>query len=184
MNRREAIKKSSLSALALGTLPSLSFLVESCGIQEASYVPVNLTVDQYKVVWQIAETILPKTTTPGANEAGVAPYIDLLFSGYFTDEESEEFKTGLDEFATVSKEKLQLDFADATEQQKQQYLLDLDENAAPDDFYKSIKDIVLWAYFTSEVGIKSMDYKPVPGKYSGCTEVDINTKNLIGNRWS
>ena len=45
-----------------------------------------------------------------------------------------------------------------------------------------MKQIILWAYFTSEVGMKSMNYLPVPGRYNGCITIDENEKNLVGNR--
>jgi len=58
----------------------------------------------------------------------------------------------------------------------------LDKDKNPESFFKSIKKIILWAYFTSEVGMKSMNYLPVPGRYNGCISIDETEKNLVGNR--
>ena len=73
-------------------------------------------------------------------------------------------------------------FVDLEQDQQLAYLRILDQEKQPDSFFKSMKQIILWAYFTSEVGMKSMNYLPVPGRYNGCITIDENEKNLVGNR--
>ena len=62
------------------------------------------------------------------------------------------------------------------------YLKIVDSDEGKDTFFRSFKGIILFAYFTSEQGMKSMNYLPVPGRFNGCIEIDENEKNLVGNR--
>lgn len=183
MNRRDALKKTALSTVGIGSLPSIGMLLQSCSVTEQAYVPVNLSAEQYETIWHLAETILPKTTTPGASDAKVAPYIDLLFSGYLEVDDSNKLKKGLNDFMLDCQSKFQANFDAITIENRISFLEEIEEEANPKSFYASIRGIILWAFFTSEVGIKSMNYRPVPGQYNGCIEADNTTLNLIGNRW-
>ena len=99
MKRREVLKKSALVAAGIGALPNLFMLLESCGPERlTNYQPVFLSIEQYETVWQIAELILPRTDSPGANDAAVAPYIDLLYSEFFGDGDLIKYETGLNIF--------------------------------------------------------------------------------------
>lgn len=168
---------------AFATLPSLPLLLKSCGVKEEVYVPKNITIIQYETIWHIAENILPKTITPGASDAKVAQYFDSLFSGYLNSEAAEELLAGLDKFINKSQQDLKQEFAKVPVDTQVTYLQDLSEIMEPNSFYTSVKGIILWAFFTSEVGIKSMNYRPVPGRYNGCVTTDESTKNIINNRW-
>ena len=48
---------------------------------------------------------------------------------------------------------------------------------AENEFFKTIKSMTLFAYFTSEVGMtQALDYDPLPGKYDPCVKVDDDTR--------
>ena len=181
MNRRNAIKQSAVSFGALGSLPYLSTFLQGCGSGEVVYKPINLTQEQYDVVWHFAERILPRTETPGASDAGVAAYVDQLFSGYFDEESAAELMEKLE----GSMEKTMTQYGKSFDRLSIEDQLKIlkEEEKDPESFYQAMRGITLWAYYTSEIGIKSMDYRPVPGQYQGCIEVTADTKNLIGNRW-
>ena len=50
----------------------------------------------------------------------------------------------------------------------------------PIGFYRSMKSMAIWAYFTSEeIGEKVLNYDPIPGDYDGCKPL-----SEVGNRWS
>ncbi len=183
MKRRQLLKNSATTLVGLGSLPAISVLLKSCGVSRPSdYKPTYLSIDQFDTVWKMAELILPKTETPGASDAGVAPYIDLLFASYFEEEERVELETGLNDFMTKCQQQYQKSFLELEAETQIQYMSDLESTSARKSFFKSFKELVLWAFFTSEVGMKSMNYKPVPGKYEGCITIDENEKLLVGNR--
>jgi len=183
MNRRELLKKSVIASLGLSFAPGLLVSLESCAKERPTIdQPVYLTEEQFDAIWQMAELILPQTDSPGAHEAGVAPFIDQLFGQYFEQAEKATYESGLMDFLSDCKGKYGKSFADLTADKQTAYLKALDEEKRPDSFFKSIKKVILWAYFTSEVGMKSMNYLPVPGRYNGCITIDQNEKNLVGNR--
>ena len=166
---------------SMGALPYLTSVLTSCGSVKERYVPINLTQEQYDTVWHMAERILPRTLTPGAADAGVAAYFDTLFSGYLDQEAVQEILGKLEVFMANCLEKFEKGFDKLTGDQQIAYLNEIASDE--ESFYQDIRGISLWAYYTSEVGVKSMDYQPVPGKYNGCETVVETTKNLIGNRW-
>lgn len=183
MNRRELLKKSVIASLGLGFAPGLLVSLESCAkTRPTADQPVYLTEEQFDAIWQMSELILPQTDSPGASEAGVAPFIDQLFGQYFEEDEKVKYESGLIEFLTNCKDQYGKSFIDLDRDRQIDYLTTLDKEKDPDSFFKSIKKIILWAYFTSEVGMKSMNYVPVPGRYNGCISIDDTEKNLVGNR--
>ncbi len=183
MNRRAALKKSTLGLAGLGALPGLSVLLHSCQDGKASdYQPLHLTSDQFEVVRIVSDIIIPTTETPGADEAGVALYIDMLFGGYFEPDDQLEMMSGLEDFINECLIRYDKSFQDLNKDQQIVYLKDLDRSDDGQSFFKRLKGIVLWAYFTSEPGMKNMNYNPVPGKYDGCITIDENERLLVGNR--
>jgi len=180
MDRRNMIKQSSYAIAGIVSLPSLSILLQSCNVKNTgNYRPLFLLEPEYQTVWAIAEAIFPITETPGANDAGVAPYIDLLFGEYLDKDVSNQHKLQLNQLMTRCQEKFGLDFIGLGQNDQKEFLdeLDLDEEG----FFRYLKNLMLWAYFTSEQGMKSMDYNPVPGKYEGCYSSENNIKNMVGN---
>ena len=100
MNRRELLKKSVIASLGLSLSPALLISLESCSKKRpTSDIPVYLDQEQFDNIWQIAELVLPKTESPGADDARVAPFIDQLFGEFFEEEVKNEYTIGLRNFA-------------------------------------------------------------------------------------
>lgn len=183
MNRRKLLRTSATSFMGLMALPSLSIFLKSCGVDRITdYQPLYLSEDQFDTVYKVADLILPKTSTPGASDAGVAPYIDLLFDSYYEENERNRLASGLNQFMNNCQLKYGKPFTELNQQYQHDYLQEAQLASDERTFFKSFKGTILWAFFTSEVGMKSMNYQPVPGKYDGCIEINSNEKTLIGNR--
>ena len=162
-------------------LPTIPSLMQSCGVERVTdYKPSYLSIERFDMVWQIAELILPKTDSPGASDAGVAPFIDLLFASYFDSEERKSWESSLETFNDESKKKYGSSFLDLSSKEQLDYLKKLDSDKEP--IFKKLKSLILWGFFTSEPGMKSMNYNPVPGRYEGCITIDETEKLLVGNR--
>lgn len=174
------IIQSSYAVAGIVTLPALSVLLQSCNVENTSnYRPIYLSKDEYKTVWSLAEAVLPATDTPGASEAGVAPYIDLLFGEYFNKMIGEIHKADLNTLMNRCQETFGSGFPNLNIANQRKFLDELD--SGEDGFFPYLKNLMLWAFFTSEQGMKSMDYSPVPGKYEGCIHLEGNTNNRVGN---
>jgi gluconate 2-dehydrogenase gamma chain len=183
MKRREVLKKSVIAAAGIGALPNLFMLLESCGPERlTNYQPVFLSIEQYDTVWQIAELILPRTDSPGANDVAVAPYIDLLYSEFFGEQDLKKYETGLNTFMKNCMARFGKSFVELDENSQITILQALDKKENGTSFFKALKGFILWGYFTSEHGMKNLNYSPVPGKYEGCITIDNNEKIIVGNR--
>lgn len=183
MNRREVIRRSALAALGMGLAPSVLLSLESCSEKRPTEgVPRYLSEEKFDVLWVIAERILPRTDSPGADDAGVALFVDLLFGEYFNDADRRMHEEGLDQLMLDCKEASGKSFLELSDGDQTEYLSVLDKKGQDDPFFSSLRKIILWAFFTSEVGMKSMNYLPIPGRFNGCITIDGQEKNLVGNR--
>lgn len=183
MNRRQLLKNSVFTAIGLGLSPGIIMSLESCAKERPSTdQPLYFNEEEFDTLWLMADIILPKTETPGAIEAGVPLFMDKLYGEFLEDKEKNKFQTGLKSFMETCQKDQGKRFLDLEKPLQISYLEKLDNAVAEEEFFKSSKQIILWAYFTSEPGMRSMNYLPVPGRYNGCISIDKEEKNIVGNR--
>jgi hypothetical protein len=186
MNRREYIKNTALS-LGLG-ISGLAFadLFISCKKEANIYwQPVFLTPNQAEIISEITETILPKTKTPGAKELGVPQFIDKMVNVTMSEEAKDQFVKDLEAFDDVCKDKYGKNFVELEPDKRTAYLMELEKesprsgmtlwgiNLEPEapkpTFYKTLKSLTLFGFYTSEnIGKNVLVYDSVPGEYIGC----------------
>ena len=186
MTRREALQRATaLSGLTL--TPALFAALEGCQTSpEAAWSPQTLTPPQWAVIRQLVDRILPATDTPGGLDLKVDRFVDLALEQLLTDEERRYVLGQLDDFSLRDAR-----FADddsATADQKlllleQTYAAERDaEPHAPPPFFRTIKQLALLGYFTSEPVMKNqMNYHAVPGKYVGCTTLSEEPRLYVDN---
>ena len=187
MNRREAISR--IALLVGGTLsaPTL-YAMESVGkvkTRSALEAAFSLTEAQRLIVAEVAEHIIPKTTTPGAKDVGVPAFIVMMLNDCYKSPEHNSFLEGVTDlekknFLSLSKEeqiaalqKVELDTKELmkaynVKQVKVGDNVDKEnlegKNGVP--FWRLMKELTLLGYYTSEQGIKaSFVYEPIPGKF-------------------
>ncbi len=123
------------------------------------------------MVATIAEHILPETDTPGARAVGVHRFIDAMVAESYTAEERQRFLDGLAGLDSRA-------FLACTASDQLAMLGELDR--ASDPFFRSLKDLTLVGYYTSEVGAtRELQYVPLPGRYDGCVPLA-----RIGRTWA
>ena len=178
MNRREAL--SSVAVLLGGTLIGAEAFLSGC--KNASTNVVAFTPDDIAFLNEVAETILPKTDTPGAKEAKVGDFMAVIVKDCYKPTEANVFMEGMTALKLKdSKAKIGKSFMEATAEERHQLLVELDaEQKAfqakkkPEDiphYFRMMKELTLWGFFTSEVGAtKVLRYVAVPGKYEGCVD--------------
>ena len=182
MNRREAIRRAALySGLAAGS-PWIVAVLNGCQAEpQLGWQPRTLSEEQARLVASIVDRILPATNTPGATEVGVDRFVDVMLSDFFSEQEREEFLTGLEAFrqgdlnftkkSTTDQEVVLNDF-------EQTYLAGDNEVVKPEKpsekpFLRTLKELTLLGYFTSKpVMMEQLNYHAVPGKYEGCIPND------------
>ena len=58
--------------------------------------PRALSAEQLALVGAIGDVILPRTDSPSASDVGVPAFVDVIATGYYTEQERREFLDGLD----------------------------------------------------------------------------------------
>jgi hypothetical protein len=133
---------------------------------------------QNETVATIAELIIPKTDTPGARDAGVPAFIDVMLADWGDDDQRQMFTAGLANVDERSRAAFGKAFIGGTPQQQTEILQDLDYELArlrdtksdtSKSFFQAMKWLTLTGYYTSEAGSTSeLHYRVVPGRYEPC----------------
>ena len=179
MDRREALRKTALLMGAAVSATALAGIMQGCkATPELTYVPSFFTEEQARIVSELAQTIIPKTDTPGAKEAGVPGFIDQILKECYKKEDQEKFITGLTEFEAAAKAAHGDSFIYLSPEKQLAFVKAQNEAAVnavkadpsqPRPFILSAKELTLLGFFTSEPGATQvLQYEAVPGSYKGC----------------
>ena len=175
MNRREAL----LLLAGTAAIPDRLLAIGRTVHQRVRAGALRaLTPQQNETVATIAELIIPKTDTPGARDAGVPGFIDVMLADWGDDDQRQFFTAGLANVDERSRAAFGKDFVACTVQQQTQILTDLDAELArlrdtkadtSKNFFQAMKWLTLTGFYTSEVGATSeLHYRVVPGRYEPC----------------
>ena len=126
---------------------------------------------QRALVDALVERIIPTTDTPGAMEAGVTAYIEMIIDEFYEPGEREGFLRDLQAADDYALERYSAPFA-GLEPEQQDAIITLAEqqqlDGADDTFFAAIKQLTVTGYYTSEIGMTvERVYLPVPGRYDG-----------------
>lgn len=185
MDRREVLKRVAFIMGGAVSAPTVSAFLTGCQPSEETTVELlSFTPDQYERLSVIAEHIIPATDTPGAKDAGVPAFIDLILHHCYEEEARNSFLSGLDKIETDAQEKNGDSFVELSSEQQLSLLKDhqtealaqQEEGNAP-PFIHMMRELTLLGYFTSEVGAtQALNYVPVPGRYDGCIPLEADQK--------
>jgi hypothetical protein len=176
-SRRTALIKLAAAATSAAITPLLADehhlheMLEQAAAPAATG-PAYFSRADWETVSKLADLIIPRTDTPGAVDAGVPHWIDYHVA--HAPDLQEKFKQGLaylDEQAhTVNGSS----FAALTEQQQTAILqaLSTDADTAKSGFFRTIKDLTIDGYYSSEKGlVAELDFKgnTFRPSFPGCT---------------
>lgn len=196
MDRREYIQNTlAVLGIALSGVSATELLSACQQVNKLEWKPVFFKPAHAEILAEIAEVILPTTDTPGAKELAVPQFIDSIVKHTMGKESQDTLVKEMEDFEKAVKSKYKTGFVSLSKDQKIEYLTVLDKekprsgmsmwgiNLEPEGpkptFFKKIKGMVLWGYFTSEeVGKNLFRYDPIPGIYEPC--IPLND----GNAWS
>ena len=178
MTRREALSRVSL--LLGGTIIGANIFLEGCKPADEKATTV-LDFHQQDVAYldEIAETIIPQTTTPGAKAAMVGSFMTVMIRDCYEEKEQKAFREGMNKLNEASEKKYDKSFMEADASQRHDLLVEIDKevkdynkNKKKEDanhYFRIMKELTLLGYFTSEVGMKeALRYEETPGSYNGC----------------
>lgn len=182
MNRRELLQR---TALVFGgtLLGADSLLAKNIDWDELDNLPEDYSKGiglfnkaQIKLLNEIAETIIPATDTPGAKEAKVGQFIAVIVSDCYEPDDQQRFLKGLETLESESMKRNGKKFMKSSAMLRTDLLNELDAEQktfqkskakeTPSHYFRVIKDLVVWGYFTSEIGAtKVLRFVEFPGKY-------------------
>ncbi len=184
MQRREALKRITWISGGALSAPIVTGILQGCQTDSSTdWLPSVLSEDQVSIVAEISETIIPATDTPGAKDALVHRYVDIMLKDIFKDEDRNYFLTSLDQFESDAQDKYGKSFTKCESSQRIEHLKSYESAAKAQGsadntpFYSTIKQLTLAGFFTSEVGATQvLAYVKVPGRYEGCVPLEEDQK--------
>jgi len=131
-----------------------------------------LTETEFATLDELSEMIIPTDAqSPGARAAKVAAFIDARLAEAWDEKDRTDWRAGLNVVERLSQEMHGAPFMKASSEQRVAVLTRMAQNEGkaqkPEElFFKELKERVIQAYYTSEIGIKQdMEYKgnvPLP----------------------
>ena len=196
MKRREALKQTALIGGTAALSTSFLTLLQSCKDQpRLNWQPVFLRTEHARLVSALVDTWLPKTETPGGLDVKVDMFIDLVYARVYDEEARQAVVEEMEQLHEKCVTQSGKAFYELDEAHKQAFLQEEEANTAkfnpkvwgttvgeqePVGFYRSLKSMALWGYFTSEeIGKNVLNYDPIPGEFKGCIPF-----SEVGTIWS
>lgn len=163
INRRNAL--GILASWSAASFIPFSWVVQGCADNNN---PSLFNKEYQSILAAMVEIILPETdASPGAKEANVHFFIALIVEDCYEIERKDRIIVGLNELLGDG-------FLDFSSQKKYEVIEQLDKAANSTThkiphYFKDLKNLTQWGYFSSEIGItKGLRYNPIPGYYKGC----------------
>lgn len=129
---------------------------------------------------EIAETLLPETTTPGAKAAKTGAFMALMVTATYSAAHQQVFRDGMRALEDECRRLHSVTFMNATPAQRLALLAQLDREQlavmakrkdpdAPAHYFRMMKQLALLGYFTSEIGCtQAQRYVESPGRFEPC----------------
>lgn len=176
MKRREALQRVAL--LVGGTVVGADLFLQGCK-SNTKTAKSFFSDDEIIFLDEVAETIIPKTNTPGAKDAQVGAFMNVMVSDCYTKNDQKVFKEGMREIDQRSKDGYGKKFMNLQSEQRTALLNTLNKEQydyqqhkkqdQPDHYFKMMKELTLLGFFTSEPGAtKALRYDAIPGRYDPC----------------
>jgi len=198
VDRREAIRLVSawLGAAALAggadALVAQDLLAAHEKVSLAGEQPLgDFTVEDIALLDEIAETILPATSTPGAKAAKTGAFMALMVTDSYSPAAQRIFRDGMRKVDDATRKAHRVSFMEASAPQRTTVLTTLDREQLrvmdarevaskrnppaassvhpPAHYFRMMKELALLGYFTSEVGCtQALRYIETPGRFDPC----------------
>lgn len=182
MNRRELLQR---TALVFGgsLLGADSILAKNVDWDQFDDLPDGSSAiglfskAQVKMLNEIAETIIPATDIPGAKAAKTGPFMAVMVSDCYEPADQARFVDGLAKIDAESVKRYGKKFMKLSASMRTDLLTELDSEQkafqkskakeTPTHYFRVIKDLAIWGYFTSEIGAtQALRFVEFPGRYT------------------
>jgi hypothetical protein len=177
MNRRDLLKM--VAAATGGVVIGGEFFLAGCKNPDAGVgAAATFTESDIAFLDEVAETIFPKTSTPGAKDARVGQFMTVMVNDCYEQKDQEAFRAGMKSLDEACKKMHGHNFMKASPDHRKELLVSLDKERGdyqktkkkedPNHYFQYFKQLTIMGYFTSKEGREgATNYQPVPAKYVG-----------------
>ncbi len=188
MDRRDFVKRLAAGMGASLTPGVLAAILSGCRARaQASGL---LAARELEVLGSLADAIIPRTDTPGARDAGVPQYIEMMLAEFTPTDRVETFRSQLDWISSWLEAQDARRLEDVVDEERNALLVSLDDQAfgsgASGDLppgepalFAVLKPLTVAGYYTSEIGALQELHQTPFGIYRGDVPFDE-----IGKTWS
>ena len=171
ISRRDALRRLALAFTATGLIDRVAaeevhhMTSQAAAAAGGTYSPKTFTAPQFRTLERLTDLIIPvENGAPGAVASGAPAWIDMISSE--NDELKASYTKGFAWLDGTMKGRGAADFVSASPAQQTE-LLDLiayRRNASPElspgiEFFTLVRRMTVDAFYTSEIGIKDIDYR-------------------------
>ncbi len=191
MDRRKALKNIGTGIGAITLTPAVVSIFQSCQTSTA-YTPVFVTQEDFEMLSNLMELIIPQTDIPGAKELKLPEFLDAYVDAVWSAEDKNTFTEGWTAFKreaekVTGKESAAQLTRSEWDTQLAKFLMpgkeapmEGEETAAT--FANQLRSLTVSAFKTNEfIGENVLAYAPIPGDYKGCVDLEETTG---GKSWS
>ena len=161
--------------------------------------PVSLFTPQARVdIAAMVETVIPRTDTPGAIDAGVPNFVEHMVQHWLSDAERQIFLDGFEKLRTFSLAEYSQAFSKLSSEQQIDLLTSLEDEASDSPWYDfanvqrqyvegapficQLKELTIFGFYSSEVGATQvLRHDPMPMQFDGelALKEDDSTWSMI-----
>lgn len=193
MERRELLKM--IAILTGGAVIGGEVFLSGCN-SAGTTAATGFTPETIALLDEVGETIIPATDTPGAKAAKVGAFMQTIVTDCYNPAQQKVFADGLGGLNEACKKLNGKNFTESSAEQRKAFLVSLEKEAkefnskrdeadkaakekaekamdpnfvaGPSHYYTMMKQLTLWGYFSSEIGMKqALRFLPIPGRYDG-----------------
>ena len=190
MDRRKALRNIGTGIGAITVTPAVVSLFQSCQTS-ATYTPLFIPKDDFKIISNLMEMIIPKTDIPGAIELKLPEFVDAYIDAVWDEKRKTDFTETWEIFISASSKAAGKENANDLstadwDAQLAKYLkpgndVPADEILAS-QFVNQLRSLTVNAFKTNEfIGEEVLAYAPIPGEQKGCVDLMEATG---GKAWS
>lgn len=190
MDRRKALRNIGSGIGAIAITPTVVSLFQSCQTA-VTYTPVFIPAEDFGIVSNLMELIIPKTDIPGAIELKLPEFADAYIDAVWDKERQDNFVDAWKAFkeaGTSAAGKTNASELSGTDWDAQlaKYLKQGNDVPAGEEdaakFAGQLRNLTVNAFKTNEfIGENVLAYAPVPGQQKGCVDLMETTG---GKAWS
>jgi len=182
LTRRDVLKNA--IALVGGSITASQLgLLSHAWAAAKSPTPRFLDDSQLALVKRAVDIIIPSTDTPGAAEAGVHRFIDMMMADWASEGSRDTMTRAIADIDVSARQAFDRPFIDLQKDQQQALLETIDGDTRGKSDSQSpfgmFKQLTIYGYYTSEIGASvELRFNPVPGAYPGCVPLED-----VGRSW-